>query len=64
MEVTMRNFGHFAAGLAVGAFAVVVLTKTPTSATVPSPELQTISVEALQRSIDLSALPVGDVPAP
>ena len=60
----MRSLVHFAAGLAAGAFAVMVLTKTPTSATMPAMELQTISVEALQRAIDVSALPVAEVVEP
>jgi hypothetical protein len=64
MEVTMRSLVHFAAGLAAGAFSVMVLTKTPTSATMSAMEPQTISVEALQRAIDVSALPVTEVAEP
>jgi hypothetical protein len=64
MEVTMRSLIHFGAGLAVGAFAVMILSKTPTSATMSAMQPQTISVEALMRSIDVSALPVTQVAEP
>jgi hypothetical protein len=64
MEVTMRKLMHFGAGVAVGALAIMVLIKTPISATDSSTKPQTISVEELQRSIDLSALPVRDVKEP
>jgi hypothetical protein len=60
----MRSLVHFATGLAVGAFAVVILTKTPTSATMQPADVQTISVDALQRAIDVSALPVAEVVEP
>ena len=54
----MPKLMHFTAGVAVGALAIMVLIKTPTVATDLSTRPQTISVEELQRSIDLSALPV------
>ena len=57
----MHKLMHFTAGVAVGALAIMVLLKTPTVATGPSTRPQTISVEDLQRSIDLSALPVPAV---
>ena len=60
----MRKFMHFTAGVAVGAIAILVLIKTPTVATDLSTRPQTISVEELQRSIDLSALPVRVVENP
>ena len=60
----MHRLMHFTAGVAVGALAIMVLIKTPTGATGPSTRPQTISVEELQRSIDLSALPVRVVENP
>ena len=60
----MHKLMHFTAGVAVGALAIMVLIKTPTVATDPSTRPQTISVEELQRSIDLSALPVRVVENP
>ena len=63
LEVSMHKLMHFTAGVAVGALALVLI-KTPTVATGPSTRPQTISVEELQRSIDLSALPVRVVENP
>ena len=60
----MRKLMHFTAGVAVGALAIMVLIKTPTVATDLSTRPQTISVEELQRSIDLGALPVRVVENP
>jgi len=60
----MRKFMHFTAGVAVGAIAIMVLIKTPTSGTALSLRPQTISVEDLQRSIDVTALPVREVKDP
>ena len=60
----MRKLMHFAAGVAVGALAIVIMTKAPSSS-VEQPKLpQTISIEDLNRSIDLSALPVREVREP
>ena len=63
MEVSIHKLMHFTAGVAVGALAMVLI-KTPTVATGPSTRPQTISVEELQRSIDLSALPIRVVENP
>jgi hypothetical protein len=60
----MRTIMQFAAGAAVGALAVMVLVKSPTSATTPAPAPQSISIEQLSRSIDLGALPVQEVKDP
>ncbi len=60
----MRKLMHFTAGVAVGALAIMILTKTPISATGPSMRSQTLSVDELQRSVDLRALPVLEVKEP
>ncbi len=59
----MRKLMHFTAGVAVGALAVMIFAKTPISATAPSMWSQ-ISVDELQRSVDLKALPVLEVKEP
>ena len=60
----MRKLIHFSAGVAVGALAIMTLIKTPISVTSPLMQPQTISVEELQRSIDLRAIPVREVKEP
>ena len=60
----MRKLMHFTAGVAVGALAIMIMTKAPSSS-VGQPTLPpTISIEGLHRSIDLSALPVREVKEP
>ena len=60
----MYKLMHFTGGVAVGALAMMILTKTPSSSVEQAPLPQTISIEDLHRSIDLSALPVREVKEP
>ena len=60
----MLKLMHFTAGVAVGALAIMLTTKVPSSSVERPPLPQTISIEAIHRSIDLSALPVRDVKEP
>jgi hypothetical protein len=64
----MPKLMHFASGVVVGALAVMILIKSPAGQTAVQTGLlmqpQTLSVEELQRSIDLSALPVRVVENP
>lgn len=60
----MYKLMHFTAGVAVGVLAMMIMAKTPSSS-VEQPALpQTISIEDLHRTIDLSALPVREVKEP
>ena len=60
----MGKLMHFTACVAVGALAIMLMTKMPFSSIERQPEPQTIAIEAIHRSIDLSALPVSEVKEP
>lgn len=59
----MPKLMHLAAGIAIGALGTMVMTGTPASlvAVVPLAQAPAISIEALQRTLDVNALPVHQV---
>lgn len=53
----MRRLMHFTAGVALGAFTIMIVTKVPSSSVKRATLPQTISIDEIHSSIDLSALP-------
>jgi hypothetical protein len=66
MEASMRKLPHLAVGLALTILAAMFLSKSLmlTAAAVPPQQPQTISIDEINRSIDLTALPVHEVREP
>ena len=62
----MRKLPHLAIGLALSTLAAIFLTKSLmlTAAAVPPQQSQTISIDEIHRSLDLTALPVHEVREP
>jgi hypothetical protein len=62
----MRKLPHLAIGLALSTVAVIFLTRSLmlTAAAVPPQQPQTISIDKIHRTLDLTALPVREVREP
>jgi hypothetical protein len=65
-EATMRKLPHLAVALVLAILGVTVVTKlfVPSTGAMVSAQRGTISVEEIQRSIDVRALPVQQVEDP